>query len=207
MRKRNMELAARLLPRRQNLGTQGVADYIYNLGVACRLDSVIWRTSGIVASVIAAYLREKERVAELGFESEESECPRQHKKGERQGFPAVTVTMLKYSRSQFGVKTLCKFEDAAGNVLIWWASGNTEWLTEGDVLDITGTVEKHGDYNGKLQTELRQVARACRRRRHPKCPRDCLHSYGITHLEASHAVQRETGLEAKTPWHERPSRD
>jgi hypothetical protein len=68
--------------------------------------------------------------------------------------------MLKYFESQFGVKALCKFEDAAGNVLIWWASGNTEWLTEGDVLDITGTVKKHGDYNGKLQTELRRVSKS-----------------------------------------------
>ena len=155
---RDMELAAEAVVWARNLGTQGVADYIYNLGVACRLDSVIWRTSGIVASVIAAYLREKERVAELGFK-EKRVSAHVGVEGERQGFPAVTVTMLKYFESQFGVKTLCKFEDAAGNVLIWWASGNTEWLTEGDVLDITGTVKKHGDYNGKLQTELQRVSK------------------------------------------------
>ena len=56
-----MELRPRLSPGRRSLGTTGVADYLYNLGVACRLDIVTCRTGGIVASVIAAYLREKER--------------------------------------------------------------------------------------------------------------------------------------------------
>jgi hypothetical protein len=88
--------------------------------------------------------------------------------GERQGFAALTVKSLKYIESQFGVKTLCKFEDEAGNVLIWWCSGNSEWLKEGEVVDITGTVKKHNDFKGWLQTELSRVAEGLPKAKAPR---------------------------------------
>jgi hypothetical protein len=122
------------------------------------LDVVTWKTSGIVASVIAAYLREKERVGELGMKAKRKPSEHVGVVGERQGFAAVTVKSLKYIESQFGVKTLCKFETTEGNTLIWWCSGNSEWLKEGETLDITGTVKKHNDYKGWLQTELSRIA-------------------------------------------------
>ncbi len=155
---RDMEIAAEAIAWARGLGTTGVGDYIYNLGVAVRLDVVTWKTSGIVASVIAAYLREKERVGELGMKAKRKPSEHVGVVGERQGFAAVTVKSLKYIESQFGVKTLCKFETTEGNTLIWWCSGNSEWLKEGETLDITGTVKKHNDYKGWLQTELSRVA-------------------------------------------------
>ena len=75
---------------------------------------------------------------------------------------------MKYIESQFGVKTLCKFEDEAGNVLIWWCSGNSEWLKEGEVVDITGTVKKHNDFKGWLQTELLRVAEGLPKAKAPR---------------------------------------
>lgn len=155
---RDMEIAAEAIAWARGLGTTGVGDYIYNLGVAVRLDVVTWKTSGIVASVIAAYLREKERVGELGMKAKRKPSEHVGVVGERQGFAAVTVKSLKYIESQFGVKTLCKFETTEGNTLIWWCSGNSEWLKEGETLDITGTVKKHNDYKGWLQTELSRIA-------------------------------------------------
>jgi hypothetical protein len=164
---RDMELAAEAIAWGRSHGTTGVADYLYNLGVACRLDIVTYKTAGIVASVIAAYLREKERVAEMGLKAKKVSA-HVGVVGERQGFAALTVKSLKYIESQFGVKTLCKFEDEAGNVLIWWCSGNSEWLKEGEVVDITGTVKKHNDFKGWLQTELSRVAEGLPKAKAPR---------------------------------------
>ena len=88
--------------------------------------------------------------------------------GERQGFAGLTVKSLKYIESDYGVKTLCKFEDVEGNTLIWWCSGNSDWLKEGDVVDVTGTVKKHGDYKGWLQTELLRVAKGLPKAKTPR---------------------------------------
>lgn len=136
---------------------RGGSDYLYNLGVACRLDYVKLSTSGIVGSAIAAYLRHCERVAELQNERKR-DAERRHVGiiDERQGFAQVTVKKLHYVDGNYGVRTLVMFETQDGNILIWWASKEIEWKV-GDVLDITGTVVKHSEYNGCPQTELKRV--------------------------------------------------
>ena len=154
---RDMEIATEAIAWARGLSVSGADDYLYNLGVACRLESVTYRTSGIVASVVAAYLREQDRINELGMKAKRTPGVHVGVVGERQGF-TVTVQSLKYIESVYGVKTLCRFEDKAGNVLIWWCSGDSDWLKEGETIDITGTVKKHGDYKGWLQTELSRVA-------------------------------------------------
>ncbi len=151
---RDMELAGEAIAWGQSHGTEGVSDYLYNLGVACRLEFVNYKTSGIVASVIAAYLREKEQLV-----AKAKKAPSKHvgTVGDRQGFTGVTVESLKYIESDYGVKTLCRFKTADGDTLIWWAS-NSEWLKEGETVDFTGTIKKHTEYKGWLQTELSRVA-------------------------------------------------
>jgi hypothetical protein len=137
---------------------EGTSDYLYNLGVACRLDYVKLRTSGIVASAIATYLRYCERVEELLNDTRRN---REQKHlgtvGERLGFTQVEIKKLHYVDGQYGVRTLVKFETAEGNVLIWWASKEINWYV-GDKVDITGTIHKHSEYNGCPQTELKRVA-------------------------------------------------
>ncbi len=156
--KRDIELAEESLAWGRSHGTEGVADYIYNLGVACRLDYVTWKTCGLVASVIAAYLREKERIGEMNLKAKRKPSAHVGVVGERQGFAGVTVESLKYIESDYGVKTLCRFETAECDTLIWWCSGDSDWLKEGETLDITGTIKKHAEYRGWLQTELSRVA-------------------------------------------------
>jgi len=77
--------------------------------------------------------------------------------GERSDFTNLTVTKLRYFENEYGVRTLITFEDATGNILIWWASKQLDDVKEGDVVDIRGTVKAHGDYNGRPQTELQRV--------------------------------------------------
>lgn len=138
-------------------GLAGDNDYIYNLGAACRCEYVTYKTIGIVASVIAAYNKHVERLQE--FERTKKVRSLVGVVGERQGFAGLTVKKLLYVEGNYGTKTLCRFEDANGNVLVWWASSNTDWLTEGETIDITATVKKHGDYKGTPQTELQRVAK------------------------------------------------
>lgn len=77
--------------------------------------------------------------------------------GKRCDFENLTVVRLRYFDSQYGVKTLLTFEDSRGNVLVWWASKQLDDVGEGDVVNIRGTVKKHGDYKGCPQTELQRV--------------------------------------------------
>ena len=154
---RDMELAEEAIVWGRSHGTEGVADYLYNLGVACRLEFVTYKTCGIVASVIAAYLREKDRIAEA-LKAKKKPSAHVGVEGERQGFAGVTVKSLKYIESDYGVKTLCRFETAEGDTLIWWCSGDSNWLTVDETLDITGTIKRHTEYKGWLQTELSRVA-------------------------------------------------
>ena len=135
-----------------------VGDYVYNLGVACRLGFVQQKTAGLMASLISAYQRHLDREAELNMQRSEKK-DRKHLGvvGERTGFAQVTLKTVLSFEDNFGVKTLLRFEDAEGSILIWWKSGDTT-MEEGNVYDITGTVKKHDDYKGTPQTVLQRVA-------------------------------------------------
>jgi hypothetical protein len=135
---------------------KGENNYEYNLGVACRQEMVSGKTTGLVASAIAAYCRYKERQDEL-IRVLKQRPVSQHvgEISKRQVFSGCTILGLHYFESQFGTRTLVRF-DCDGNILIWWASKEVSWEI-GDVLDIKGTVTKHGDYTGTQQTELKRV--------------------------------------------------
>ncbi len=134
-------------------------DYIYNLGVACRLGFVTTKTTGLVASVIAAYQRHLDKEAELNMKRAANK-ERKHvgTVGERTGFAQVTVKAIRSFDSEWGARTLIRFEDAAGNVLCWWKSGDTQF-EEGQTFDITGTVKSHEDWKGTPQTLLQRVTK------------------------------------------------
>lgn len=134
-------------------------DYLYNLGVACRLGFVTRKTTGLVASVIAAYQRVLDREAELNMKKA-SDKVRNHvgTVGERTGFAQVTVKSVRSFEGMYGVRTMIRFEDTTGNVLVWWASADTDF-EEGQLVDITGTVKKHDDYKGTPQTLLTRVSK------------------------------------------------
>lgn len=155
---RDYELAAAALEWARSQPTTGVEDYLYNLGVACRQNNVNWKSIGIVASAVSAYLRHLDRIEELNIQRKKN-LERKHVGviGERQGFANVEIKRLRYFDGDFGVRTMVQFETEEGNVLVWWASKELKWK-EGDKLDITGTVDKHDKYNECPQTLLKRVA-------------------------------------------------
>jgi hypothetical protein len=68
----------------------------------------------------------------------------------------VTVDATVAARISLGVdgygnyRTLYKFEDTDGNLLVWFTSA----LVEGDEVTLTGTVKKHDEFDGEAQTIL-----------------------------------------------------
>lgn len=132
-------------------------DYLYNLGVATRREFVTRDTAGLVASVISAYQRHMDRQAELYTVREKKVREHVGVVGKRQGFEKLTVKSMRGFDSEYGVRTLVRFENETGSILIWWASGDPDWLEVDDVLDITATVKEHGDYKGIPQTIVQRV--------------------------------------------------
>lgn len=71
----------------------------------------------------------------------------------------VTVQGISMFDSAFGARTLLRLQDATGNVLIWWASGDKSAdFTRGEMVTIKGTVKAHAEYKGIKQTTLSRVA-------------------------------------------------
>jgi len=148
---RDVELAKNALEWARKL--DGGSDYLYNLGVACRQEHVNWRTTGIVASAIAAYQHTCEKQEKI--KKERKSLSHVGEIGKRMDFEA-TVKRLRYFDSDWGVRTMCLFEDAEGNHLVWWASRDLSEIEEGDYVKIKATVKEHGEYNGTPQTVVQR---------------------------------------------------
>lgn len=132
-------------------------DYLYNLGVACRLGYVTPKTTGIVCSLIAAYQRHLDKQAELVKAREVKNRQHVGTVGERAGFAQVTIKAIRAFEGNFGARTLVRFEDATGSILCWWTSEVSDAWKEGETLDITATVKKHDDWKGTPQTIITRV--------------------------------------------------
>jgi len=129
--------------------------YLYDLGVCCRQNYVDLKRRGYVASVLQAH---KRMLSEL--QAKNSVSLRGKHLGEidkRTKFDDVVVVMAHDYMSDFGNKTLIKFRDPQGNILIWRASGCPQWVEVGKKLNIKGTVKKHSEYEGTPQTEINRV--------------------------------------------------
>lgn len=124
--------------------------YLHDLGVSCRQNFVTVKTRGFVASVINAYKNnEKPAVSKKKAHVGVLE--------KRQGFEDLSISQIKDISGQY-VKTLVKFVDKEGNVLVWFASGCPDWLELNKNVNIVGTVEKHEYYKGEPQTILKRVS-------------------------------------------------
>lgn len=70
--------------------------------------------------------------------------------GKRQDFD-VTCTKTLGIEGNYGVRTMVKFADPDGRIIIWWATGEVE-LEVGKQYRIKATVKKHEEYKGWKQT-------------------------------------------------------
>lgn len=101
--------------------------------------------------VIEAYRRN------LAEKEQAKASPSQHVGKEKERLRDLKLEVLgcTYMESQFNTfgSTFIRMKDAAGNVFTWKASGSHDYK-RGTLVTVTGTVKKHSDYKGVLQTEL-----------------------------------------------------
>jgi hypothetical protein len=100
------------------------------------------KTAGIVASMVRGPRIEKPNVSQYIGEV-----------GKRQDFMGLKVVAAIERESDYGISTILKFEDAAGNVLTWFASGGKSYK-QGDIVNLKATVKAHNEYRDVKQTVI-----------------------------------------------------
>ena len=58
----------------------------------------------------------------------------------------------------YGVTGIHRLRDEQGNLLVWFASGSTEWLKEGETVKVKATIVSHDEFRGEKQTKVNRVA-------------------------------------------------
>jgi hypothetical protein len=138
----------------ENLTAESAAsDYEHNLRVVVVGGIVKHRVAGIAASLIGWYERA------MGVKRERTRTAASihvGTVGKREVF-TVTLAGVHSFETHFGVTHLYRFEDTAGNVLVWKASSAQD-MERGSTYKIKGTVKEHGEYKGTKQTVLTRCA-------------------------------------------------
>lgn len=147
---RAAELAGKALTWAQAIPAEVKASYLWNVRMVAHEGLVSYRTTGIAASIVSAYMREEERAQER--ERDQGQ-PSEHQGevGKRQEF-RLKVTGKRYIDGGYGLTVLHLFEDEGGNRFSWFASSAD--LEEGQVFNIKGTVKIHDQYKGVKRTVL-----------------------------------------------------
>lgn len=144
-------------------------DFLHNLSVIARSGLVSYRTTGLAASMIAAYKKATQR------EEERKAAPASPSRhvgtvGERlRDMPIIINAIIDLPPTEWGSRQLVKVADDAGNLFVWFtgATGGV-WVfgeerrapVAGDRMWMTGTVKRHSAFNGVAQTELSRCALA-----------------------------------------------
>jgi len=100
------------------------------------------KSAGIAASMVNGPRVQKPNVSQYVGEV-----------GKRQDFLDLTVVAAIPQETQYGFSTILKFEDAAGNVLTWFASGNPGF-ENGKKVSVKATVKAQEEYRGVKQTVI-----------------------------------------------------
>lgn len=139
---------------------EGKSDYEHNLTVACASDDVFDpRQIGLIVSAVAAYQRHMGKLAERAREREANTVSTaQGAIGQRLRNLRLTQTMARViGGDEYGECVLIKFRDEAGNIFTW-ITGRGTGAENGAAIVVTGTVKRHKEYNGAIETQLTRCA-------------------------------------------------
>lgn len=125
--------------------------FLHNLRVLAGEDAVSYRDIGMTAAIIIGYQKATQQARERERMSK-GESTWQGEVAKRGTFAGLTLMKVVKSEGAYGITSIHRFLDAAGNVFVWYASG--EALDEGKTYDVTATVKKHDDYKGVKQTVI-----------------------------------------------------
>lgn len=137
------------------LGLAPENDYLANCNLLARAGYCTRKSLGLAVSMVKAFdhaeshrLENAERTALAGKSEYQGVV------GRRQVFSGLRCEKIILVNGQYGSTGIHKLVDGSGNQFTWFASGSTEWMREGDVADVTGTVKSHEEYKGVKQTVL-----------------------------------------------------
>jgi hypothetical protein len=138
----------------QGLEASGEAqknDYLWNVYAAAKSGTVSYRTTGIAASIVAAYAR-------METKRREPKAPSVHV-GAVGETGVWKLTLVRHSSfdSEYGTLHIYSMRDEAGNIFVW-KTGTGGEMTQGETYLVAGTVKKHDDYKGTKQTVLTRCA-------------------------------------------------
>lgn len=145
-------------------------DYLHNVRAIARSGLVSYRTAGIGGSIVAAYERAMGRIrlnaeraarptlnVHMGTEGKKAAFGCNPGKGkaaaEVLSTDPLTLDFVTGYSTDYGYTTVLKFRTKDGALIVWKASNTT--LDRGDVgkrFTLKGTVKKHDNYKGELQT-------------------------------------------------------
>jgi hypothetical protein len=135
---------------------EGASDYFYNLIISCNREVVDARTFSLVASLYATYAKHIEREIQNKKEKTVSNFV-----GEIKTRQLMTLTLLKVTPTEgyFGTTYMHRFQDIAGNIIVWFASSDTDFNI-GGTYSVDATPKKHDIFNEVNQTIVTRVALA-----------------------------------------------
>ncbi len=133
------------------------SDYEHNICAIAGAAVIEMRATGLAASIVGVFVRNSEREVERRAQREALK-ESQHIGKEKERLRDLSVTVLgHFARpSDFGTTHIYRFSttgENGGNVLVWFASTN-QGIQVGDSVKITGTVVKHGEFEGVKNTVL-----------------------------------------------------
>lgn len=128
------------------------SDYLWNLQTIAVKGRVDMKTLGMAVSMPRCYSRELARRAER---LQAGDSAWFGETGKRDVFRLV-VTDKREMPGDYGVTTLVKFVDGAGNRAKWFASGSVAYGIGAEYL-VRATVKGHGDWKGAKETQLSRV--------------------------------------------------
>ena len=134
------------------------SEFEQNVAACIEYDGVIReRNFGYVVWMIDGLQRQKDRVASrAAAKTAEAAANFVGTIGQREGFTAKLVSLRDFPGWDGGTKSLLRFVDAFGNVIIWWASSGSN-LPTGVEYGFTATVKDHTIFNGTNQTVVQRV--------------------------------------------------
>lgn len=140
-------------------------EYLSNLQSLAKIGIVTFKRLGLACSLWVTYLKEEQRNKVNHDDRRKSEYVGSEKDKIEMN---VTLEYTKLIATFYGQSKLMKFKDEAGNILVWFASGDTSGFEVkedngmfadaiGKTFRIKGTVKKHEEYNGVKQTIITRV--------------------------------------------------
>ena len=130
------------------------SEYLTNLKSVCSAQLITDKHLGLAVSAISVYQREQEQAKRDALPEVDAWVGAI---GERRNF-TVVIEGTRVVFGAYGDSTMYRFRTTEGHRLVWFCSGRTlPGASEGDTVEIVGTVKRHGEFRGTKQTNLNRV--------------------------------------------------